>query len=73
MKRIRSSRLASLAQRLRPAEFVRLPEAAPPGAARGFVVWQFLPFGSIQIISRKSDGIWRFLLTWRRGGNTAAR
>lgn len=72
MKRIRSSKLASLAQRLRPAGLVRLPEAALPGAARG-LFWQFLPFGSIQIISRNSDGIWRFLLTWRRGGNTAAR
>lgn len=49
--RIRSSRLASLAQRLRPAGLVRPPEAAPPGAAGGlFVVfgWQFLPFGSVQ-------------------------
>lgn len=41
--RIRSSRLASLAQRLRPAGLVR-----PPGAARGLFVWQFLPFGSVQ-------------------------
>ncbi|KAL6029994.1 hypothetical protein STEG23_030849 [Scotinomys teguina] len=31
-----------------------------------------LGFPSIQIAPRKSDGIRRFLLTWRRGGDTAA-
>lgn len=55
------------------AGLVRLPKVALAGVARGLFNLDFLPFVSMQIIPRKPDGVRRFLLTWRRRGNTATR
>lgn len=55
------------------AGLVRPPKVALAGTARVLFNLHFLPFVSIQIIPKDPDGVRRFLLAWRRGGNTAAR